>query len=132
MEGSARLLRRAATARVAVHSLHRFVFTVPDLDAAAAFYADFGLDVRRRADAVDLLHLRLTNIAGARSIEKPGPKRLQYVSFGAFRGRLRPDRGAPQSARRRDDQAASAWPTRTGRGSSIPTARRCSSSSRAR
>ena len=30
-----------------VHSVQRFVFSVPELDEAAAFYATFGLDVRR-------------------------------------------------------------------------------------
>ena len=56
----------------AVHSLHRFVFTVPDLDAAAAFYTDFGLDARRRADARRSVHVRLTTTAGARSTRSPG------------------------------------------------------------
>ena len=34
------------TGVTAVHSLHRFVFTVPDLDVAQSFYSAFGLDVR--------------------------------------------------------------------------------------
>jgi len=37
-------IRRHGT--TAVHSLHRFVFSVPDLEEAAAFYGAFGLDVR--------------------------------------------------------------------------------------
>jgi hypothetical protein len=38
--------RRAGV--TAVHSLHRFVFTVPDLAVATRFYQSFGLDVRTR------------------------------------------------------------------------------------
>jgi len=68
---------------VAVHSLHRFVFTVPDLDVAAAFYADFGLDVRRQGGRLDLRTFGFDHRWGS-IYEAPGPKRLQYVSFGAY------------------------------------------------
>ncbi len=68
---------------VAVHSLHRFVFTVPDLDVAASFYADFGLDVRRKGGRVDLHTFGHDHRWGS-IYEAPGPKRLQYVSFGAY------------------------------------------------
>jgi catechol 2,3-dioxygenase-like lactoylglutathione lyase family enzyme len=34
------------TQTLAVHSLHEFVFCVPDLNEAAHFYSSFGLDVR--------------------------------------------------------------------------------------
>ena len=68
---------------VAVHSLHRFVFTVPDLDVAAAFYADFGLDVRRQGGRLDLHTFGFDHRWGS-IYEAPGPKRLQYVSFGAY------------------------------------------------
>src|SRR4029453_18595484 len=67
----------------AVHSLHRFVFTVPDLDAAAAFYSDFGLDVRRGDARLDLHPVGHEHRWGT-SHQQAGPKRLQYVSFGAF------------------------------------------------
>ncbi len=66
-----------------VHSLHRFVFTVPDLDVAAAFYGDFGLDVRRQGDRLDLHTFGHAHRWGS-IFEAPGPKRLQYVSFGAY------------------------------------------------
>ena len=81
---------------VAVHSLHRFVFTVPDLDVAAAFY--YGFRPRRAAHGrrASTCARSAPIIAGARSHQQPGPKRLQYVSFGAFAGRLRPDRRAPR------------------------------------
>src|SRR4249920_3635368 len=67
----------------AVHSLHRFVFTVPDIGAAAAFYSDFGLDARRTGARVDLYTFGSDHRWGTIH-QKPGPKRLQYVSFGAF------------------------------------------------
>ena len=52
MQASTNVPRRADT--TAVHSLHRFVFSVPDLDKAADFYQAFGLDVRRTDGRVDL------------------------------------------------------------------------------
>ena len=67
----------------AVHSLHRFVFTVPDLDAAAAFYSDFGLDARRSGTRLDLHTFGHEHRWGSVH-QQPGVKRLQYVSFGAF------------------------------------------------
>ena len=82
MEASSRSAPRREGA-VAVHSLHRFVFTVPDLDVAAAFYADFGLDVRRTGDRLDLHTFGHDHRWGS-IYAAPGPKRLQYVSFGAY------------------------------------------------
>ena len=73
--------RRSGVA--AVHSLHRFVFTVPDLDAAAAFYSDFGLDARHIGTRVDLHTFGHEHRWGTIH-QQPGAKRLQYVSFGAF------------------------------------------------
>src|SRR5208283_1293949 len=66
-----------------VHSIDRFVFTVPDLDAAQRFYAEFGLDARREGERVDLYahghpH-RWASIHAA-----PGPKRFQYLRFGVY------------------------------------------------
>jgi len=69
----------------AVHSLHRFVFTVPDVGAAASFYSDFGLDARRTGERVDLYTFGNDHRWGTIH-QKPGPKRLQYVSFGVFQG----------------------------------------------
>ncbi len=67
----------------AVHSLDRFVFTVPDLDEAQRFYSEFGLDARRDGERLDLYthghpH-RWGSIFGA-----PGPKKLQYLRFGVY------------------------------------------------
>ncbi|MES2261095.1 MAG: VOC family protein [Pseudomonadota bacterium] len=38
----------------AVHSVHEFVFSVPDLEQAAHFYTSFGLDVRRENGEIGL------------------------------------------------------------------------------
>ncbi len=67
----------------AVHSIDRFVFTVPDLDAAQRFYAEFGLDARREGERVDLYahghpH-RWASIHAA-----PGRKRFGYLRFGVY------------------------------------------------
>ena len=52
MTGQSAIARREGV--TAVHSLDHFVFSVPDLDEAERFYGDFGLDVRRRDDHLDL------------------------------------------------------------------------------
>ncbi len=66
-----------------VHSLNRFVFTVPDLDPAEKFYTAFGLETRRHGDRLDLYTLGHPHCWG--SIHANGqPKKLQYLSFGAY------------------------------------------------
>lgn len=66
-----------------VHSLHRFVFTVPDLAPAETFYRAFGLDVRREGDRLDLYAHGHPHCWG--SVHANGaPKRLQYLSFAAY------------------------------------------------
>ena len=78
---------RTATARragvVAVHSLDHFVFSVPDLDVAARFYDDFGLEVRRRDDRLDLHTVGHAHRWGT-VLQAAGAKRLQYLAFGAW------------------------------------------------
>ena len=84
---STSLPRRAGV--TAVHSLHRFVFTVPDLDAAQRFYTAFGLDVRRVGERIDLHSFGHPHRWG--SIHRaPGPKKLQYLSFAAYPEDLQP------------------------------------------
>ena len=73
--------RRANT--LAVHSLERFVFSVPDLDQAVRFYQAFGLDTRRDGNRLDLYAHGHPHCWG--SVHGDGqPKRLQYLSFGAY------------------------------------------------
>jgi catechol 2,3-dioxygenase-like lactoylglutathione lyase family enzyme len=73
--------RRANT--IAVHSLHRFVFSVPDLGPAAAFYEAFGLDVRPVSGRLDLYTYGQPHRWG--SIYEGGRfKQLEYLSFAAY------------------------------------------------
>jgi len=78
---STSLPRRAGV--TAVHSLHRFVFTVPDLDEAARFYGSFGLDVRRNGERLDLHTFGHPHRWGS-IYRAAGPKKLQYLSFAAY------------------------------------------------
>ena len=65
-----------------IHSLERFVFSVPDLAPAERFYGAFGLDVRREGDRLDLRTHGNPHCWG--SIHGGSAKRLQYLSFIAF------------------------------------------------
>lgn len=66
-----------------MHSLHRFVFSVPDLGAAVKFYTDFGLDVRRMGGRADLRTHDNAHRWGE-VFQGNGAKRLEYLSFGAY------------------------------------------------
>ena len=74
-------LRRKDT--TAVHSLHRFVFSVPDLKAAIDFYDAFGLDVREAEGRADLYTMGHPQ-RWASIYQRPGSKQLDYVSFGIY------------------------------------------------
>ena len=66
-----------------VHSLNRFVFTVPDLEEARRFYSAFGLDGRAEQDRLDLYtHGHAHRWASAYANGKA--KKLQFLSFGIF------------------------------------------------
>jgi catechol 2,3-dioxygenase-like lactoylglutathione lyase family enzyme len=66
-----------------VHSLNRFVFSVPDLAPAEKFYRAFGLDTRREGNRLDLYTHGHPHRWGS-VFENGEPKRLQYLSFGAY------------------------------------------------
>ncbi|MDM0044396.1 VOC family protein [Variovorax dokdonensis] len=82
------------TGAIGVHSVHRFVFSVPDLAQARHFYEAFGLAPRQVGERLDLYtdghpHCWASVHAGGAS------KRLEFVSFGihaedeeAFRDRI--------------------------------------------
>jgi len=84
---SVRVPRRAGV--TAIHSLDRFVFTVPDLDVAQRFYGEFGLDARREGERVDLYAQGHTH-CWASIYPAPGPKKLQYLRFGVYPDDLAP------------------------------------------
>ena len=104
----------ARPAGPAVHSLDHFAFTVPDLDEAARFYMEFGLDVRRADGRIDLYTFGHPHRWG--SIHRaPGRKKLQYLCFGAYAEDIEPLRERLERMRlvRRDAhplaQAAGVW-----------------------
>jgi catechol 2,3-dioxygenase-like lactoylglutathione lyase family enzyme len=66
-----------------VHSVNRFVISVPELAVAERFYNAFGLEVRRDGDRLDLYTQGHDHCWG--SVHANGaPKKLQYLSFGAY------------------------------------------------
>jgi catechol 2,3-dioxygenase-like lactoylglutathione lyase family enzyme len=67
----------------AVHSLDRFVFSVPDLQEARRFYETFGLDVRQLDGRLDLHTFKHSHCWGS-IYQADGPKKLQYLRFGCF------------------------------------------------
>lgn len=69
----------------AVHSVQRFVFSVPDLQVAAHFFSNFGLDVRQQGKRLDL-HTVGHPHTWASVHEGGQAKRLEYLSFGIDAG----------------------------------------------
>ena len=81
MDPQAAVHRRPNT--LGVHSLDRFVFSVPDLEVAERFYRCFGLDVRRDGDRLDLAARSGPHVWG--SVFANGqPKKIQYLRFSAY------------------------------------------------
>lgn len=68
-------------APASVHSIDRFVFSVPDLREAQRFYRAFGLDVRRDGRCL-ALHTFGHPHCWAQVHESGQPKRLEYVRYG--------------------------------------------------
>lgn len=67
----------------AIHSLDRFVFSVPDLKQAKHFYDAFGLDVREVGNRLDLYTHGHPHRWG--SIYESGkPKKLEYLTLGVY------------------------------------------------
>lgn len=65
-----------------VHSLDRFVLTVPDLASAQRFYSEFGLNVEPSGSALGLKTFAHDQQWGL-AIEGPR-KKLHYLSFGCY------------------------------------------------
>ena len=68
---------------IGVHSVHRFVFSVPELDEAERFYSAFGLETRRVGGRLDL-HTSGNPHAWASVYGSGTTKRLEFVSFGIY------------------------------------------------
>lgn len=81
MDNQAATLRRPNA--LGVHSLDRFIFSVPDLAIAERFYRAFGLEARRDGSRLDLRTEGNAHCWG--SVHENGaPKQLQYLCFGAY------------------------------------------------
>lgn len=88
---------------LAVHSINRFVFSVPRLEDAERFYKAFGLDVRREGKTLNLHAFGHPHCWG--TIHEGGAKKkLAYLSYGifeedadAFRAKLAPCEPHPLS-----------------------------------
>jgi catechol 2,3-dioxygenase-like lactoylglutathione lyase family enzyme len=88
----ARLWRAGA---IAIHSVNRIVFTVPELNEAERFYQAFGLDARRNGRQLDLYTHGHPHCWG--SVYANGErKKLAYVSYGIFKEDLEPFRARIQ------------------------------------
>ncbi len=74
------------TGALGVHSLDHFSLTVPDLDAAAAFYRGFGLDTRANGADCELRASASDHRWGR--VRAGAHKALDYLSFGAYAGDL--------------------------------------------
>lgn len=70
-----------------VHSVDRFVFSVPDLREAEQFYRAFGLDVRRDGSRL-ALHTFGHPHGWAWVHESGRPKQLEYVRYGVHEHQL--------------------------------------------
>jgi catechol 2,3-dioxygenase-like lactoylglutathione lyase family enzyme len=69
--------------RLGIHSVNRFVYSVPKLDEAEKFYKEFGLDARREGKRLDLY--TFGNPHCWASVHESGkPKKFEYLSFGIF------------------------------------------------
>jgi catechol 2,3-dioxygenase-like lactoylglutathione lyase family enzyme len=67
----------------AIHSIDRFVFSVPDLDEAERYYRAFGLDVRRREGKLDIYTFGNPHCWG--TLHATGqPKKLEYLRLGVY------------------------------------------------
>ena len=74
--------RKRRSGATGVHSIQRFVLTVPSLDEAEKFYKTFGLDVRRAGNAIELRAHGDPHVWGV--VHGGGPKRLEYVEMGMY------------------------------------------------
>lgn len=75
----------------AIHSLDRFVFSVPDLEEAKRFYDAFGMDARLTDGRLDLYTFGHPHCWGS-IFQAPGNKKLQYLRFACFAEDLEPIR----------------------------------------
>ncbi|WP_428422880.1 VOC family protein [Methylibium sp.] len=64
-----------------MHSVHRFVFSVPDIEEAERFYTAFGLRVVRNGRRIDLYTHGHAHRWGTVH-DSRAPKKLEYIAYG--------------------------------------------------
>jgi catechol 2,3-dioxygenase-like lactoylglutathione lyase family enzyme len=74
-------MRRAGA--IGVHSVNRFVYSVPDINEGQRFYDAFGLNTRRIDNRLDLHTFGHPHCWGS-LFANGKPKKLQYLSFGIY------------------------------------------------
>lgn len=77
---------QASAVTAAVHSVHEFVFSVPDLEAAAHFYTSFGLEVRREDGGLGLYTDGHAHRWGR--VLEGGRKKLLWLALGVYQHEL--------------------------------------------
>ena len=82
MSGTSDTSRARRPGATGVHSIQRFVLSVPSLDDAERFYRAFGLDVRRAGGGLELRAFGDPHVWGA--IHQGPQKRLEYVEMGMY------------------------------------------------
>jgi catechol 2,3-dioxygenase-like lactoylglutathione lyase family enzyme len=80
--GGTDVMRARRPGVTGVHSIQRFVLSVPSLDEAERFYRAFGLDVRRTPGALELRTFGNPHCWGV--VHGGSPKRLEYVELGMY------------------------------------------------
>ena len=80
----------------AVHSLDRFVFSVPELEVAQHFYEAFGMDIRPEGEHLDMYTFGHPH-RWASIFQAPGTKKLQYLRFACFAEDFEPIRARIKS-----------------------------------
>jgi catechol 2,3-dioxygenase-like lactoylglutathione lyase family enzyme len=65
-----------------IHSLDRFLFSVPDLAVAQRFYSEFGLDIQTSGSVLTMGTYDHSHVWG--TISEGPRKKFGYCSFGAF------------------------------------------------
>ncbi|MFM0341846.1 VOC family protein [Paraburkholderia fungorum] len=106
-------MRDHTVAGPAIHSIHEFVFSVPDLREAERFYTSFGLDVREEPGGLGLYTFDNPHRWGR--VLQGDSKRLRWLALGifekdraAFEERLRVH-GVRRIAAPADADAAGVW-----------------------
>ena len=91
-----------------IHSLDRFLFSVPDLAVAQRFYSEFGLDIQTSGSVLTMGTYDHPHVWG--TISEGPRKKFGYCSFGAFEDdidRLRQPACRNMKIKRRDSHRAS-------------------------